>query len=760
MDYIEIYQKLFHSISNHKDKEFVSILSSIEQDDIMFDINTRDDKNNYFLTYAIGQNKANLVKEIIKRGGLIDISDKHDKPVIFIAIKYSYIDIIKILLNANEENIGISILDMRDRTLKTALHYAITIGNFEVIKLLLDSNANPNVHEKEGYNALHLAVKSRSLKIVELVLSHIADVNAKCNTGETSLHIACNLQLIEIISLLMKHKANVDVVDYSHEISPLHYSVLLNNKELIAILLKNNANPNVQDIYGNTPLHYAIIENNFEIFIILTQSSSTKMIINMNMWNVDGEIPLHIVMKNNIENITDFLDILMPKSNLSLQDNDGNTCLHYLIKLGLWKMYRGQLSTRRLDIFSKNSASIAPIDMIINGGEKNNDVDEFVELIVDSYFNRLKKANEYWQTEWENICKKDFTELSDEDAKKLEGVKKSQKLSNETFIPVCKSIINAKILDLINKHKKGEQIDCTEKSFPITRASLCVNATEGSKLDYCTFTGSTLDILIGLIYLLKKHRNCCSTLTKNYAENKELCSFYKSIGILMNSKCEFLNFEIVWVHQRLYLMDGFYDQFKLCLKSGKRFVIIPLGIEIREGSHAGYIIYDKTKNEVERFEPHGSSNPPGLYYNPALLDEMLEARFKLIDENIKYIPPKDYLPKIGFQLFDVAENKKKRIGDPVGFCALWCIWYVDMKLTYADADRKELVQGLIRSLRSNGTSFKNMIRNYGKQIIDIRDSILKNSQLDINDWLNDQYTDVQIGTVISKIAEMIDGIAK
>jgi hypothetical protein len=177
---------------------------------------------------------------------------------------------------------------------------------------------------------------------------------------------------------------------------------------------------------------------------------------------------------------------------------------------------------------------------------------------------------------------------------------------------------------------------------------------------------------------------------------------------------------------------------------------------MREGSHAGYLIYNVLLKEVERFEPHGSTTPPGLYYNPNLLDEILEARFKIIDDSIKYVRPSEYLPKIGFQLMDISENKKKKIGDPLGFCALWCIWYVDMRLTYRDFDRKKLVEILMKTVKSQNISFRNLIRNYGKYIIDTRDKILLNSQMDINDWLNDQYTDVQINTVMNQLNNEID----
>ena len=755
MDYIEKYKQLFEMIKHHKYDEFIKLINDIDTSDNIFDINIRDEQNNYFLTYAVTLNEIKIVRLLIDKGARVDIVDKYDKSILLIPITYSYYDMLIILLDANIKNIGISIIDIKDRNYRIPLHYAIEIQNITAIKILLEYGSNPNIVDKDGYNSLHLAVKSRSLEICNIIIKYIANINSRYNTGESSLHISCNLQLVEITNLLISKGIDVNVTDYSHEITPLHYSVLLNNKELIEILLKHNANPNGQDVYGNTPLHYCIIENNFEIFLLLLQYETTKNIINLNIWNIDGELPLHLVLKNSMENVTNYIDILINKSNLSIQDNDGNTCLHYIIKLDLWKLYKTNLIKKRLDIFSINTQKLMPIDMI-----NKNDYDEFINLIIDSYLDRLITAKELWYEEWENICSKNFDEISEKDKKIIEKEKNnySDNITKNSFEPICKNIIKDKLIKLINTIHEGHEIKCYEKTFPIRRSTLCIDITEGSKLDYCTFTGNTLDILIGLLFLLMKHKDACATLTKQFSQNKELCGFYKSIGILMNTKCEFLNFEIVWVHQKLYLMDGFYDQFKNCLLKTKQFIIIPIGIEMREGNHAGYLIYDNIKKEIERFEPHGSTTPPGLYYNPNLLDEILEARFKTIDVNIKYIRPIDYLPKIGFQLLDINENKKKQIGDPEGFCALWSIWYVDMRLTYKDIDRKELVEMLLRTIKSKNISFKNMIRNYGKYIIDIRDNILKEAEMNINDWLNDQYTDIQINSVMTKLNEQVEKI--
>jgi hypothetical protein len=109
---------------------------------------------------------------------------------------------------------------------------------------------------------------------------------------------------------------------------------------------------------------------------------------------------------------------------------------------------------------------------------------------------------------------------------------------------------------------------------------------------------------------------------------------------------------------------------------------------------------------------------------------------------------------------DAYENKKKKIGDPSGFCALWSIWYVDMRLTYKDLDRKDLVKLLLKSIRNQNVSYKNMIRNYSKNIIEIRDKVLQKSNMDINDWLNDEYDDEQINSFVKILINEISYIGK
>lgn len=747
-----ITNELFDLIRSHKYEEFKKLL---DENDI--DINFRDNAGNYLLTYAVKFNKPDLVELLLQKEARYDILDKLDRSILYEAIENNYDSILEILLKYNENSIGMIIVDIKDINNNIPLHYAIINRNIPAIELLIKHNSNVTSTDKKGFNSLHLSIKSRSIKIVKLILSVTTNINAKTYDGETALHIAVNLQLSDICLLLLKEGANPNIQDTDNEFTSLHYAVGWDKSDIIEYLLNYGADINIQDIYGNVPLFYAIKEDHMASFKILTKTKS----YNANIWNIDGKILLHEVLDNYTDenqNHVIYLEELLNKSNLSIQDSYGNTCFHYLVQLKLWKKYKNILETKRLNIFSKNSKGEAIINYF---SSETKDYDEFIDMIVKSYLYRLKKVrkehgDDYWQEEFDKICSREIGELNKDELTKIKKIENLSDISikNKELEETCYHITRSKIIMNIQALKEGTLSFC-QRSYPM-KITKCVELKEGPLLDICTFTGSTLDVLIGLIFLLKKHKtNSCSTLDKNYKQNTNLCGFYKSLGLIMNNRCEFLNFEIVWIQFKLYIIDNFSILFNKCLKSSARFIIIPLGIEMKNGSHANYLIYDKTIKEIERFEPHGGTTPIGFNYNSKLLDEILESYIKSIDSEIKYINPSSFIPKIGFQIMDAQETDRKRIGDPGGFCAMWSIWYVDQRLQYPEYTREQLIKILFSSIRSNGISFRNMIRNYTRNIIDIRDKLLNTASININDWLNDQYTDVQLDKFLDAINQEI-----
>ncbi len=737
---------LFTLIKEHKWKDFLNYLKNNED----IDVNIRDNNNNYLIHFAIIFNHIDTVSMLISRGSRLDIIDSDNRTILYTPIKYGYIKILNLLLHFNKINIGISLIDMVDKKGNIPLHYAINTKNIDVVKLLLKAGSDVNIVNNKGYNALHTAILTKSIKICKLILSTMIDINARINTGETALHLACTFQLEKVVALLIKKNIYLNIQDYDHELSALHYTVNFNNVKLTSMLLDAGADPNLQDYLGNTCLHYAIIDANYNMVGVFLNHPNIKNIINLNLYNIDSKLQIHLLLEKYIENneiVEKYIPLLIAKSNINFKDMNGQAPIHYISKTNLWEKYMDILKTKKINIFVKNSDNKRPIDYI-----PSDKIDDYINMTIDSYIYILKHYSSLWKESWENICKKELF-LDNMSKNELNIISKYINIKKEDpKHNICRSIIKKKLMDI---YKSGKDI-CGYTSYPTKINKKCIIITEDKRVESCTFTGITLDILMGLLYLLKKHSIACSTLTTQFIENRELCKYYKSIGISTNTKCVFLNFEVVWVHQKLYMSTNLENSLKKCLKNkSKKFVIIPLGIELKIGSHANYLIYDIRSNEIERFEPYGAIGPYKFDYNSSLLDNILKYKFGKIIPNIKYISPSEYMQKIGLQYFDIMESRKKKIGDPGGFCALWSIWYTDMRLTYYHINRKSLVKKLINSIKVKNISFKNLIRNYSVNITKLRDDIFQKIDMTINDWINVEYEKDQLIELIKEITELI-----
>ena len=730
---------LFDLLKNNNYNEFKKVIS----DEKINDINFKDENGNYLITYAIIKNNIDIIEIMLKKEFRIDITDQEGRSVLYLPIKYGYNEIVNLLIKYDEHNIGISIIDFKDKFSNIPLHYAIFFKNINMTDMLLKANSNPNTIDENGNNSLHLAVYSHNLNICKKIIEKDININAKTLIGETALHIACNFQLSDIIKLLVEQGIDIDAQDYNNEITALVYSVNLNDNSTSKYLLYYGANPNIQDFMGNTVSHYSIIEENYEILNELINPEKIKIKPNFNIHNINGELPIHLLLSKKVSFDDNILSKLIDKSNLNFQDSSGNTPLHLICKQGIWNEYRNTLMKKKMNIFIKNYNNEMPIDYI-----PKPEINKFIGLITESYLYILKNYSFVWKEEWENLCNKElfYDNLTQEELKILN--KYITNLDKDKDKEICHKLIVNKLAD-IHKNKNN---DCTNTSYPTKKFKKCIEIESNSKVELCSFTGITLDILIGLIYLLNNYDYACSTITSNFITNTDLCTYFSSIGLKTNSHCEFLNFEIVWVYKKLFFSENFVQNFNKCINNMKiRFIIIPLGIELKEGSHANYLIFDKKTYEIERFEPYGYGAPYKFNYDSKLFDNILTFKFSEIDENIKYISPDKFLPKIGFQYLDVYESKTKKIGDPGGFCALWSIWYTEMRLKYPDIERKTLVNKLFKEIKLMNVSFKNLIRNYSVNITKIRDDIFEKVGITINDWLNDQYTEEQYKLIIDNI---------
>lgn len=739
---------LFETIKLGETEQFLNLLSKFKVGEI--DINVGDANGNHFVFFAIVMNKPVILEKLIEYGTRLDYLDAEGYSILYHPIKYSYLEIIDVLLTSNDKIVGLSIINIKDVRGNIPLFYAIKYLMHNLITRLLRSGADANFRNKEGLNSLHLAVLKRDAVVVRILIPYIRDINAHTNSGQTALHFACSFQLKNIVQILLEAHADQNIYETQYMFYPVFYTVIQNNIELTQILIRAGLNPNNQDFTGNTILHYSVLENHDAILdFIMEYYSVAKLKINAfdentnmampeknkfqidpNIVNINGLTVTHLLLYQYRDDVRKlkYIKKLLYDANLNYQDNTGNTLLHLIVVQGLLEEFRDILIKKKLNIYILNSANKTVFDLVPLRERQT-----FIEIVAESYQNYLQHNSKIWTEEWQNLCAK------------LNTSNPPPNITSQK----CQELIKSTILD-------------ARISIPIHTNKKLISIITDPKVDFTTFTGSLLDVVVGFKYLTKKYHWTFSLITTNQEHYPELEKYYSSLGIRENPNQHLLFFEIKWIYQKLFFPPNFDACVKknLASKDMRRFLILPISIIIDDENHANGFVYDFKTHTLERFEPHGSDYPVKFNYNPERLDNLMLNKIKNImadyyQKNIEiiYYRPKNYLPKIGFQTLENAEiSINKNIGDPNGFCALWTIWYLDYRLHYYDKKPSQLVKSLINQIRIKNLSFRNTIRDYSQSITKLRDSYLTKINRNINDYINNHLTPAEIKKLLEIVA--------
>lgn len=706
----------FELIKSHQYSKLIDIIKSDEN----IDLNEVDETNTYLIQYAILFRQKQLVALLISKGCKLDIMDSDGRSILYVPIKYGYNEIVSLLINFSDVVVGIPLLELQDKNKNIPLHYAIMFNKYDIIFEILQTDHNFSFKDINGNTALHLMIKnikSDKTDLIKLMLSKRIGLSYTNNDGQNALHMAIDTDSYDTCEILLNGGINIDTETVESHITPLLQATINNNISILKLLLKYKPDVNSQDIYGNSSLIHSIMNKSKQIIEQLYPIS------NVNLVNISGKSAIYLFFESEYDLSTldeyYFKEILL-KSDINLQDNQGKTLWHYLVENDIWITYSDILINKKNKIFIQDINGITPYEFIKKKQKTKDYFNKFIDLIANSFYNYLI-AKPYLNTH--NI------ELKTD--QKNNALKQIKKLIEEDHI-----------------------------SYPSKKKSYCMSEIDITNIKFSSYTGIGLDIVCGLLYLLEKHKNVDTTLTDNFIDNPILSEYYKSNGILTEGL--FLNYEIIWSFQRLFIPSILNNKIKEFSKDTKKqFLVIPLGIELSNGSHANILLYDKAKGEIERFEPYGKSFPPGYNYNPINLDQNIKNLFNSLFEDSEfkcnYISPSDYEPKIGLQLLDTQEyTKEKNIGDPGGFCGAWSLFYVEMRINNKNIPKNDLIGNLINHIRLKRVTFRSVIRNFTKNITDIRDKILMKGDIDINVWLNDTYNKDQWTIVTGEIKRLIN----
>lgn len=700
---------LLSKLRMNKDDEVLSYINSHKS----IDYNVQDDNGIYFIMYVVASNKPNILKKLLTTTIKLDSLDADGKSIMYAPIKYGFVDVVKILLEHDEKIIGIPLKHITDLDGNTALHYSLIFRNLECLKLLLP-DSKCSLQDKNKKNALHYAVGTRQLEMVNLVLQYTTDINCQDKSGETPLHIACRLSLYEITSLLLKYGANPNIIEYERCSTPLQYACYNGHEEIVKILLDNGSDINTIDFQGLTPLHTCAFYDKINIAQLLLNyhPKNIQMSLNINIVSVYHEIPLHILFLKKQTNFIDFVKLLLPKSNINIEDYNGNTCFHFICKSGLWKKFKDTLVMKKLNAVAVNRKNEKPITYILPENKQ-----EFIDMVIDSYVNTLTLTDKKWLNKWESNCSKNITN--------------------------CRDMAKKHVLDLLEK----KSIGCADRTYPVKSLTKCFQLPENSNVSISTFTGFNIDVLSGLVYIAKKYNNALVAMSFTRWDET----------ICKNSQisCHFISNLITWDYSRheLFVADQIPITIKNALNNAHiKYIVMDIFVLFPVGGHSNILLYNKDTYELERFEPHG-----GLY-GKELLDDKIVKYFSKQLPNMKYIAPYQYM-KLGLQMFDTNEKSyNTNIGDPVGFCLAWSFWYVDMRIQFPSIKRDKLIKYVITQVNDKHLRYRSIIRNYTINITKLRDHVLTKSKSDINMYLNNNITEEQEKNILINYKKLLPDI--
>ena len=160
---------------------------------------------------------------------------------------------------------------------------------------------------------------------------------------------------------------------------------------------------------------------------------------------------------------------------------------------------------------------------------------------------------------------------------------------------------------------------------------------------------------------------------------------------------------------------------KKFLTGNKRYFIIPLCVIIDNTFHANVLIYDKVKQELERFNPNGNSESMGRDLD--YVCKQFGKENNLIKNYNDYISPYGLCPNI------LANPQSRQQGNNSNFkgsCATWCMWYIHLRLSNPNINREDIIEYALTNINSKtaplnnspGTSaisYSKFIENYLKK---------------------------------------------
>jgi hypothetical protein len=575
-------------------------------------------------------------------------------------------------------------------------HYLIILNKLDILKMEKFPVYKMN---EDNMDAFMLAAKYDNIVILKYLLKEYPEYCQNHNDENLGFinYLSDSTKIISLMKeftnidwyYLFKFKTKKNIDFYSYLISILNFKDLewilknfddpkhFNRYYVLSGILMNDKIKDAQKIklfsnFSDKDLNVKDSENNGLLVNLINLED-----VNMCKYLVDRNLDLEYIIKPITTFITPFL-YLYTKLNLMTNKN-----LIKIIEL-VWNKIK-------LDLLFTSKDGIDYLALVLS-------------VRIHSDLPIIKKINEYILINSPDIC---YNRLNSEKLNNLFLIIKKpfnnyhKYLNNRELNITIKDENKKTVLDYAD-NKWKEYLLKAKKYKPNLDIKLEENKYQHSTI----FTATTIDLIIYFIYLDKKYKNLYIPKIKNDTSNRDNFPWFINYNDYINN---------LDIHPNINLLIN-----NIRREKSHDFAILFLGLilEKEELQHANILLYDFNNLTVERFEPYGDSGIDDK------LDDYLDEELTW-NTGFKYLRPKDFLTKPGYQLISNESNENLKAGDFGGFCLGWCIWYIEHRLKNSKINSKILNEKTIEKMLHLDDSFLEYIRNYSNKLFDVKFNILK-----------------------------------
>lgn len=144
------------------------------------------------------------------------------------------------------------------------------------------------------FHTLENTCKQKSYNDIINMIAEGVYIDARDNSGNTGLFIACQYNDIYLAEILLRNNIDINIKNSDNE-TALHYAIYENNNDMVSLLIKYNADINCKNNFGLTPLMICCKEN-LDYCMIMSLINSG---VNLDLQDNDGNTALHYASINN-----------------------------------------------------------------------------------------------------------------------------------------------------------------------------------------------------------------------------------------------------------------------------------------------------------------------------------------------------------------------------------------------------------------------------------------------------------------------------